>query len=305
MIEHDDVYDILTADNGNTQWAFGTDFDDPLAGVDTSVPDDIDGGLLAQYCLMLGDDALISAQRLIEWVTRAPELEQELGMANMALDLLGQARLLFARAAAADPTVVPDLSPTSPAPPDDRLAFFRSQEEFRCVRLCELDNGDFAHTILRMLIFSTWRLGLFQRLTESRDPFLAAVSHSWCKELAYHRDYAARWTVILAGGSPESRRRTTDALNFLWPYTGELWATTAEELTLADKGVAVDARTIAADFHETITHVIRAAELTPPQGISTGTLAGRAGRDGVHTEALGRLLTELQCVARANPEGRW
>lgn len=200
MIEHDNVYDALTVDNGNTQWAFGTDFDDPLAGVDTSVPDDIDAGLLAQYCIMLGDDALISAQRLIEWITRAPELEQELGMANMALDLLGQARLLFTRASAADPTVVPYISPTSPAPPDDRLAFFRSQEEFRCVRICELDNGDFAHTIVRMLIFSTWRLGLFERLTESRDPFLAAVSHKWCQELAYHRDYAARWTVILAGG---------------------------------------------------------------------------------------------------------
>ena len=140
---HGSVYDGLLGDDPS-HWAFGTDFEDPLAGVDTTVPDGVDGTDLAAYCLMLGDDALVLSHRLSEWCSRAPDLEEDIALANIALDLLGQARLLLARAAAADPSCVPALPAGSPVPPEDALAFFREAGDFRNVRLAEVDNGDFA-----------------------------------------------------------------------------------------------------------------------------------------------------------------
>src|SRR5919107_1711562 len=155
----DSVYAGLHLDDAHVAaggWAFGTSFEDPLAGVDTTVPDGVDRRDLAAYCLMLGDDALVLSHRLSEWCSRAPDLEEDIALANTALDLLGQARLLLARAAAADPDVVPVLPEGSPVPPEDALAFFREAGEFRNVRLVEPDNGDFAMTVVRLLVFSTW-----------------------------------------------------------------------------------------------------------------------------------------------------
>ncbi|MEE2030653.1 1,2-phenylacetyl-CoA epoxidase subunit PaaC [Rhodococcus chondri] len=305
MIDHDNAYGGLVDEDNHGQWAFGTNFDDPLAGVDTSVPDDVDLAALARYCLMLGDDALISSHRLSEWCARAPELEEEMALANIGLDLLGQARLLLARAAAADPTVVPFISETSPVPAEDALAYFRSESQMRCVRLCEIDNGDFARTIVRILVLATWRLAVFGRLRESRDPVLAAVAAKGTQELTYHRDYAAHWTVVLGCGTPESRRRMHEALDFVWPYTPELFTPTEDELTLSAAGVAVDPGTVREEFDAVIGRVLHAAELVLPQPSSVGTVGGRAGRRGMHTEALGLLLAEMQSVARAHPEGKW
>src|SRR4051812_14030406 len=184
---HDSVYDGLLVNDAH--WAFGTDFEDPLAGVDTTIPDGMDPHELATYCLMLGDDALVLSQRLSEWCSRAPDLEEDIALANIALDLLGQARLLLARAAAADPAVVPELPDDSPVPDEDRLAFFRDDTQFRSVRLAEVPNGDFAEAITRVLLFSTWRLALFERLVDSADSVLAAVAAKGVKELAYHREF--------------------------------------------------------------------------------------------------------------------
>ncbi len=155
---------------------------------------------------MLADDALVMSHRLSQWCSNAPDLEEDIALANIALDLLGQARLLLARAAAADPSVVPALPEGSPVPPEDALAFFRGDREFRNVRLVEADNGDFAMTIARLLLFSTWRLALFQRLAASRDHVLSAVAVKGVKEMTYHRDYAGRWFLTLARGTDESRR---------------------------------------------------------------------------------------------------
>src|SRR5262245_58138419 len=155
---HDSVYDGLLVNDAH--WAFGTDFEDPLAGVDTTIPEGIDPSDLAAYCLMLGDDALVMSQRLSEWCSNAPDLEEDIALANIALDLLGQARLLLARAAAADASVVPTLPEGSPVPPEDALAFFRGDQEFRNVRLVETPNGDFAQTIARLLLFATYRLAV-------------------------------------------------------------------------------------------------------------------------------------------------
>src|SRR6476620_3124796 len=171
---HGSVYDGLLGGDPS-HWAFGTDFEDPLAGVDTTVPDGVDAGDLGTYCLMLADDALVASQRLSQWTSRAPDLEEDIALANVALDLLGQARLLLARAAAADPDLVPALPEGSPVPAEDALAFFRDEPQFRNVRLVEPDNGDFAVTVVRLLVFSTHRLALLQRLAASSDQVLSAI----------------------------------------------------------------------------------------------------------------------------------
>ncbi|RVW09404.1 phenylacetate-CoA oxygenase subunit PaaI [Prescottella agglutinans] len=305
MTDHDHAFDGLVDEDSHGQWAFGTSFDDPLAGVDTTVPDDVDRSALATYCLMLGDDALISSQRLTEWVTRAPELEEEVALANVALDLLGQARLLLARAAAADAAVVPHVSDTAQLPGEDALAFFRDENQFRNVRLAEIDNGDFAQTVIRLLVFSTWRLALLDRLRESRDPVLAAVAVKGVKELTYHRDYAARWAVTLGCGTAESKARMESALDRVWPFVDELFVPTDEERSLAAAGVAVDPGELREEFHSVLDQVLHAAELSAPTGRVAGTVGGRAGRQGLHSEALGLLLAEMQVVARAHPEGVW
>ena len=157
--DHQSVYDGLTGGD-DSQWAFGTidpelQVDDPLAGVDTSLPEGVDGRALGEYCLMLGDDALVYSHRLSQWTSNAPDLEEDIALANIALDLLGQARLLLARAASADPTLVPALPDGSPVPSEDALAFFRDEAAFRNVRLVEPDNGDFAVTMVRLLMFSS------------------------------------------------------------------------------------------------------------------------------------------------------
>ncbi|MEO8815073.1 MAG: 1,2-phenylacetyl-CoA epoxidase subunit PaaC [Mycobacterium sp.] len=302
MIDHDSAYAGLVDVAADDQWAFGTGFDDPLAGVDTTLSDGVDGVDLAVYCLMLADDALIAAQRLTEWVTRAPELEEEVALANIGLDLLGQARLLLARAAAADPTTVPVLPQGSPVPAEDALAFFRDEPQFRNVRLVEADNGDFATSITRLLVFSSYRLALLDRLRGSCDSVLAAVAAKGVKEVTYHRDYAARWLITLACGTAESRRRIDAALDAVWPYVDELFTSHPVEARLAAAGAGVDPAALRCEFDTVLTQVFHAAELPPPAAAAE---AGRAGRDGVHTEAMGYLLAEMQCVARAHPLGQW
>ncbi|MEU6786075.1 1,2-phenylacetyl-CoA epoxidase subunit PaaC [Nonomuraea angiospora] len=270
----------------SSQWAFGTGFEDPLAGVDTTVPPGMDAAELAAYCLMLGDDALIMSQRLSEWCSRAPDLEEDIALANMALDLLGQARLLLSRAAAADPGVVPALPEGSPVPAEDALAYFRDAEQFRNVRLAEVENGDFAHVVVRLLLFSVARLALLERLRTSRDQVLAAVAAKGVKEITYHRDWAGRWFRTLAQGTEESRRRLVAALDALWPYQAEL---TDSGEDLRDEVNAVLDQVFAVSGVE-----------RPERAPLTGT-----GRDGAHTDALGPLLAEMQVVARAHPSGRW
>ncbi len=171
---------------------------------------------------MLGDDALIYAHRLSEWTSNAPDLEDDIALANIALDLLGQARLLLARASAADPSVVPVLPEGSPVPPEDALAFFRDEAAFRNVRYVEAINGDFAVTIARLLLFASHRLALLQRLTTSVDPVLAAIAAKGVKELTYHRDYAGRWFVTLARAPRSRAAGSSPGSTTVWPMYAEL-----------------------------------------------------------------------------------
>jgi ring-1,2-phenylacetyl-CoA epoxidase subunit PaaC len=285
---------IEDADTGH-RWAFGTGFADPLDGVDTTVPEGVNGADLGSYCLMLGDDALIMSHRLQQWLSRAPELEEETALANIALDLLGQARLLLARAGTADGT----------GRSEDDYAFGRLEREFRNVRLAEIADADFGGLIARLLVFSTWRLALLARLRDSRDPVLAAVAARGVSELAYHRDYAAQWAVRLAGGTDYSRERIQAGLAAVAPLTPELFAVTDVERRLVAGGVAADPAALRAEFDEVIARVLAEEGLAWPDVPALAGVAGRAGRHGIHTEAMGYLLAELQSIARAHPGATW
>jgi ring-1,2-phenylacetyl-CoA epoxidase subunit PaaC len=307
----DNAYEALNEGSdreaSDAHWAFGTGFADPLAGVDTTVPADVDAADVALYSLMLGDDALIMSHRLQEWCTSAPELEDEVALANIALDLLGQARLLLSRAAAAeeggDDPGREEAGPVNGAVRgEDRYAFFRSGHEFRNVRLAELERGDFGELTARLLVFATWRLALLQRLAASRDPVLAAVAAKGVKEITYHRDYAAQWLVRLGDGTEFSRERAAAGLAAVWPYVAELFGAHDVERRLAAAGVGVDPAELRDEFDEVLGQVLTAATLDVPE---VAPRAGAGGRDGVHTGAMGDLLAELQSVARADPEATW
>lgn len=303
MTDHENAYSGLVEADSDARWAFGTGFDDPLSGVDASVPPGVDGRLLAAYCLMLGDDALVMSQRLTQWCTRAPELEEEVALANVALDLLGQTRLLYARAAAADPAVVPQLSEGSPVPAEDRLAFFRDPAAFRCMSLVEIPDTDFAAAMVRLAGFASWRLALLESLETSVDPVLAAVAAKGVKEVHYHRDYAARWVVTLAGGTDESRRRTEAAISATWAHLPALGRADDVSSALLPAGVAADPVEVWAAARTVLRQLLEAAAIPEPIGLPTGCVP--FGRAGEHTEWLAPLLDEMQGLARQHPDGRW
>jgi ring-1,2-phenylacetyl-CoA epoxidase subunit PaaC len=290
----DTPYAGLADEHGDEhRWAFGTGFTDPLEGIDTAVPAGVDAPALADYCLALGDDALVYSHRLQQWMTRMPELEEEAAIANIALDLLGQARMLLTRAARAE----------GGDRDEDQLAYFRAEHEFRNVRLVEREDRDFAELMARLLIFATWRLTLFEALQTSRDLVLAAIAAKSVKELAYHRDYAAQWVVRLGDGTDVSHAKMQSALDAVWPFVDELFATDAT--AAAVPGAAVDPAPLRADVDVVLDTVFATATLNRPDAGPLGLVGGKAGRDGVHTEALGYVLAELQSVARSYPDATW
>ena len=302
----DAAYEALTDHDDDARWAYGTGFTDPLAGVDSAVPPGVDRGDLTAYCLALGDDALIMSHRLQQWVTRAPELEDELAIANLGLDLLGQARLLLARAGEVE----------GAGRGEDALAYLRDPGEFRNVRLVERADGDFAQLVARLLVFATWRLALLDRLTASRDPVLAAIGAKGAKEITYHREYAAQWFVRLGDGTDLSHERLRSALDGVWPLTGELFRPHEAELRLAAAGVAVDPSQLRAEFDGVLDQVLQAATLRRPEagalrqpeaggGAEGSAGVDRAGRDGKHGLELAEILTEMQGLARSLPGSVW
>ncbi len=299
------AYQALADETDDHRWAFGTGFTDPLEGIDTSVPDGVSAAALSAYCLMLGDDALIYSHRLQQWMTRLPELEEETAVANIALDLLGQARMLLARAGRAEGAVLAASTGLtgSTGRDEDQLAFFRAEHEFRNVRLAEHLDADFAELAGRLLIFSAWRLALFSRLQDSADPVLAAIAAKGAKELAYHRDYAAQWVIRLGDGTELSHGRMQAALRAIWPLVDELFRPDAVTGDLP--GVAADPAGLRAEFDSVLGTVLAAATLDHPGAAPMAQVAGKSGRDGVHTEALGYVLAELQSVARADPDATW
>ncbi|MGH3341715.1 MAG: 1,2-phenylacetyl-CoA epoxidase subunit PaaC [Carbonactinosporaceae bacterium] len=243
------------------------------------------------YALRLGDDALVLAQRLSQWVARAPEIEEDVAVANIALDLLGQARALLTYAGERE-----GLGRT-----EDDLAFLREEREFRNVQLVEQENGDFARTVARQLLFSTYQHALYDRLSHSADARLAAIAGKAVKEVAYHRDHAVQWTVRLGDGTAESHRRMQAGLEGMWPFTSELFEADDVVRRLAGAGVAVDPAGLEPDWTGVIEAVLAEATLVRP---ATDWRPG-GGRRGVHTESFGYLVAEMQHLHRSYPGARW
>jgi ring-1,2-phenylacetyl-CoA epoxidase subunit PaaC len=303
MGHEETVYDALDhAHGGEGRWAFGTGFDEPLAGVDTTVPDGVDPADLGAYCLMLGDDALVLAQRLTRWITAAPELEEEVAIGNIALDLLGQARLLLARAGSVGVLGRSRTLATESIPHEDALAYFRDPDEFRSTGLAGAPNGDFAQTMTRLLVATTVRLAVLTRLRASRDPVLAAISAKGVNELAYHRDHAARWVLRLGDGTEESHRRAQEGARAVWPLLADVFTATDVERRLAAAGVAVDPADVRDEVAGVLTQVLRQATLDVPAWPADAPPRGRSGQHGAE---LPELLGTLQGLARQHPAATW
>lgn len=250
---------------------------------------------VAEYALRLGDDALILAQRLGHWISRAPELEEDIALGNIALDQLGHARSFLTYAGAGMPKE--DGTPKS----EDDLAYFRRENEFRSVQLFEQPNGDFAATIARQFVVSYYQYELYRRLTESTDATLAAVAAKAVKEVDYHRDHSAQWVLRLAGGTDESRTRMIHGLRTMWPYVAELFRD--DELTerLAQAGAGVAPSSLREDFDRLTAEVLNEAGLEVPDVPA----APGGGRQGKHSEYLGYILAEMQVLAREHPGASW
>lgn len=229
--------------------------------------------------LALGDDALVLSHRLGEWAGHAPVLEEEVALANIALDLLGQARVLL--------SLVGD---------EDELAYLREERAFRNLQLVEQENGDFAHTIARQLYFSVYQRLLYKQLADGDSEF-AALAAKAVKEVAYHQDHAEHWTARLGDGTAESNERMQRACNALWRFTGEMFQPV--------EGMDIDWQALQSGWLETVTSVLERATLTVPDGPRSGGWSAGAGRQGLHTESFGRMLAEMQHLHRCHPGASW
>lgn len=251
----------------------------------------MDAPPLSAYALRLADDALILGHRLSEWTGKAPLLEEELALANIALDLLGQAQALYALAAAVEGL----------GRDEDQLAFLRDVRDYRNLLLVELPNGDFAFTIARQFLYAAAMVPVWEGLAASRATDLAAIAARAVREVRYHRRHAAEWLIRLGDGTAESHARATAALDELWPWTGEMFEMDGLERDLAAAGIAVDRAALVPAWEAATAPVLAEAGLArPPDGwMQSG------GRRGLHTEHLGHLLSELQHLQRSHPGARW
>lgn len=246
---------------------------------------------LFTYTTRLADNALILGHRLSEWTGHAPVLEEELALANMALDLIGQARSLYSYAGEVE----------GRGRDEDALAYLRDAGDFRNVLLVEQPNGDFAVTIARQFFYAAFAHPHFEALTRSRDETLAAVASKAVKEMAYHERHCAEWIIRLGDGTDESHRRAQAAIDDLWPFTGELFEVDQTEQALIDAGIAADPAPLRLRWERTVSDILAKSTLSHPRGgfMQTG---GRAGR---HSEHLGHILAQLQFLQRAYPGAKW
>ena len=243
------------------------------------------------YLLRLGDDRLVLGHRLSEWCGHGPILEEDIALANIALDLIGEATLLLKLAGQIE----------GKGRTEDALAYFRDAIDYRNALLVELPIGDFAFTIVRQLLFSVFSLLQMEALAHSTNTDLAGIAAKAVKESRYHVRHSAQWVVALGDGTDESHTRAQRALDDLWRYTGELFLADAIDEAAAANGLGVDPSTLADAWRTQVDDVLRRATLTvPPVGYMQ-----RGGRDGRHTEHLGHMLAEMQIVARSHPGAGW
>ena len=246
---------------------------------------------MLSYLLRLADDNLVLAQRLSGLIARMPELEEDIAIANIGLDHLGQARNFYSYAS----------SFAADGRDEDQFAMLRSEREFRNAVLVEQPDVDFAHTVVRQLFVDAYQVPLYQALAASTDETLAGIAAKAVKEARYHLEYSSGWVIRLGDGTPESHERCQTAIDVLWPFTADLFAGEDADAELVAQGVAVDPAVLRPPFDQTIADVLAEAQLRLP----SDPYQRMGGRTGFHTEHLGHLLPEMQSLYRAHPGASW
>lgn len=246
---------------------------------------------LFQYCLRRGDDTLLLAQRLGEWCGHGPQLEEDIALTNIALDLIGQSRNYLTYAGEVE----------GKGRDEDQLAYHRNERQFVNVKLAEQPNGDYAHVIARCFLYDAYHLPLQEALAKSTDAQLAAIAGKAVKEVTYHLRHSSEWLIRMGDGTDESHQRAQKAIDELWTYTGELFATDEVDAILLKAGIAPDMTAIKAQWDAKVNTVLQEATLTRP---ADGFMA-TGGRQGKHSEYLGFMLAELQYLQRAYPGAQW
>ncbi|WP_170339746.1 1,2-phenylacetyl-CoA epoxidase subunit PaaC [Ruegeria arenilitoris] len=245
-----------------------------------------------QFLLRMGDNTLILGHRVSEWCGHAPVLEEDIALANTALDLIGQTQMWLGLAGEVQ----------GEGKSADDLAFLRDAWDFRNVLLVEVPNGDFGRTLMRQFLFDAWHSIMLGRLLKSSDDRVAAIAEKASKEVAYHLERSSDTVVGLGDGTEESHRRMQEALDYLWPYVGELFASDEVDAEMAAAGIAPDPASLREEYDALVRRVLTEATLTIPDS----RFAHKGGRDGrMHTEHLGHLLTQMQWLQRAYPGATW
>jgi ring-1,2-phenylacetyl-CoA epoxidase subunit PaaC len=258
----------------------------------TAIPTpDLDQDAFLEILLRLGDTTLILGHRVSEWCGHAPALEEDIALANVALDLIGQTQMWLGLAAEVE----------GKGRTADDLAYLRDAWDFRNLLLVERPNGDFGHTLMRQFLFDAWHFELLKALADSCDRRVAEIAAKALKEVAYHLERSSDLVVRLGDGTAESSRRMRDALDALWSYTGEMFQADEKDRAMAAAGIAPDPRSLRASWEARVRDVLEAAGLAVPDS----GFAHKGGRRGVHTEHLGFILAEMQFLQRAYPGASW
>ncbi len=243
------------------------------------------------YVLRLGDDNLILAQRLAEWISRGPDLEEDIALANLGIDHLGQARALLTHAGTLE----------GEGRTEDDLAMHRSERQFTNLLICELANGHFGDAMARALCVDAYQVLLWEALSTSADEVLAGIAQKALKEARYHLRHSSTWVVRLGDGTSESHARMQEAVNRVWRFTAEMFLADSVDLAMVERGVGIDPAKLRPGWDATVGDVLGRATLTIP----SETMQRTGGRQGFHTDQLGHLLAEMQWLARAMPEATW
>ncbi len=246
---------------------------------------------LYNYILRIADNSLILGHRLSEWCGHGPVLEQDMAMTNIALDLVGQARSLYAFAAEVQ----------NEGKTEDDLAFLRDVFDFKNLLLVEQPNGDFAYTVVRQFFFSAFQLPFYKELCHSKNEILRGVAEKAVKEVSYHLRWSSEWVIRLGDGTEESHRRIQKAVNDLWTYSGEAFMADDLDNWAVENGIGVDLNSIKPIFNKTIDDVLNEATLVKP----AANFMQSGGKRGTHSEHLGFLLAEMQFLQRAYPNSKW
>lgn len=251
----------------------------------------VDQAAYIDWLCRLGDNCLVLGHRVSEWCGHSPVLEEDIALANTALDLIGQTQLWLGLAGEVE----------GKGRTADKLAYLRDAAQFRNVLLVERPNGDFGQTLMRQFLFDAWHMELLRALQKSSDPRVAEIAAKAAKEVAYHLERSADLVIRLGDGTEESRARMQKALNVLWPYTGELFMADAVDQAVVAAGIAPAPESLKAAWDRTVAEVMAEATLSLPEG----TFQHRGGKAGRHTEALGFILADMQFLQRAYPGGTW